>query len=125
MTRNVRCRRRDLFLICSWVVVGSSAFAEDLTLTTYYPSPRGVYEELRTSGDVKIGDASAAAPQGRLEVRGRTATSATDTALYVGNVTGAPRLVVEDGGNVGIGTTSPQAVLEVRDGGTYPNVALT
>ena len=34
------------------------ALAEDITLTTYYPSPRGVYDELRTSGDVKIGDSS-------------------------------------------------------------------
>ena len=35
--------------------VGLYALAEDLTLTTYYPSPRGVYQELRASGNVAIG----------------------------------------------------------------------
>ena len=31
------------------------AIAEEITLTTYYPSPRGVYNELRTAGNVQIG----------------------------------------------------------------------
>ena len=41
-----------------WLVLGgllsvtAYAMAEDITLTTYYPSPRGMYEELRTTGAV-------------------------------------------------------------------------
>jgi len=63
-----------------WLVVGLLlgtmvyAIAEELTLTTYYPSPRGVYSELRTTDN---------------------------TYLAI------------EGGNVGIGTTTPGAKLEV------------
>ena len=44
----------------TWLVLGGSlgvvfyALAEELTLTTYYPSPRGVYKELRVTEQVKI-----------------------------------------------------------------------
>jgi len=37
----------------------------------------------------------------------------SEKALYVGNLDGDPRLVVQDNGNVGIGTGNPQARLEV------------
>jgi len=43
------------------------ALAEDITLTTYYPSPRGVYQELRTAGDMVVGNI-ATAPGARLHV---------------------------------------------------------
>ena len=36
------------------------AVAEDVTVSTYDPSPKGVYQELRTTGDVHIGDLTAA-----------------------------------------------------------------
>ena len=88
------------------------AIAEELTLTTYYPSPRGVYHELRTAGDVKLGDVSASSPKARLEIRGRTAGT-SERALYVGNVDGDLRFVVQDNGNVGIGTASPTQKLHV------------
>jgi len=32
----------------------AAAVAEDLSLTTYYPSPRGVYKELRTTGNALL-----------------------------------------------------------------------
>ena len=57
-----------------WLVIilllGTCAYAiaEDITLTTYYPSPRGVYDQLQSMGDT---------------------------------------LLAQSGGNVGIGTTSP------------------
>src|SRR3989338_7034349 len=44
------------------------AIAEDLTLTTYYPSPRGVYQELRTTGKVSVGSLQPQDPNARLEV---------------------------------------------------------
>ena len=52
------------------------AIAEDITLTTYYPSPRGVYQELSTTGNT---------------------------------------LLATQGGNVGIGTTAPEARLQIGD----------
>ena len=68
--------------LTGWIAVGivggvaAYAIAEEVTLTTYYPSPRGVYEELRTTqntwlategGRVGIGTAS---PNEKLEVNG-------------------------------------------------------
>ncbi len=100
----------------SWMVplllLGTMAYAlaEELTLTTYYPSPRGVYNELRTQGDVAIGKLDA--PNARLEIRGRT-LGTSENALAVGNLNGEARLVVQDDGNVGIGTTSPGQKLHV------------
>ena len=71
----------------SWVVVGVAisitmplAHAEDLTISTYYPSPRGVYQELRTTnntylatqaGNVGIGTT---APGAKLDVTGNAGT---------------------------------------------------
>ena len=59
----------------AWVVVslllGTAiyAIAEDITLTTYYPSPRGVYQELKTAGDLIVGDITNP-PAARLHVVG-------------------------------------------------------
>src|SRR3989338_6401617 len=36
---------------------GGMVWAEDITLTTYYPSPRGVYNELRSGSVVDYNDA--------------------------------------------------------------------
>ena len=30
------------------------ALAEDITITTYYPSPRGIYQELRTTDNTYL-----------------------------------------------------------------------
>jgi len=76
----------------AWLVVGmllgtmAYAIAEDITLTTYYPSPRGVYNELRSNnntflavdgGAVGIGSASASAY--KLDVTGTTLLRGTVT----------------------------------------------
>ena len=59
--------------------VATPALAEDITLTTFYPSPRGVYEELRTTnntllamqaGRVGIGTNNPADPAVKLHVFG-------------------------------------------------------
>ena len=74
----------------------SSAIAEDLTLTTYYPSPRGVYNELRTlgqtilaeQGDSKVGIGTAT-PTRRLDVEGgnlRLNDKPGDPANGLGNI---------------------------------------
>ncbi len=69
------------------------AIAEDVTVTTYYPSPRGIYKQIQTTDDTFL------ATQGGGVGIGTTAPS-----------TG--KLVVL-GGNVGIGTSSPGAALHV------------
>ncbi len=54
-------RQRVQSIMMAIVLLGTMAYAvaEDLTLTTYYPSPRGVYQELRTSGKVSVGSLDA------------------------------------------------------------------
>ncbi len=89
------------------------ALAEDLTLTTYYPSPRGVYKELRTSGDVAIGTTSA--PTARLQVVGSIAAptlhvvgSGGTTTLRVDDApSDATPFLIDSSGDVAIGTTDP------------------
>ncbi len=71
------------------------AFAEDVTVTTYYPSPRGVYKELRVTNN------------------------GAGTALYIQQTGAGPAFQVDDAvpdtspfiisqtGSVGIGTAAP------------------
>ncbi len=98
-------RRRDVRYssLYSWLLgalfLGTMAYAiaEEITLTTYYPSPRGVYKELRVTDNAGIGT--------------------TDP--------GTAKLAVM-GGNVGIGTTSPRAALHLGGlGGTLLSEAPT
>ena len=78
-----------------WLVMGlllgtmAYCLAEEIILTTYYPSPRGVYNELRTAGDVAIGTLDP--PGARLEIVGEDTTSAT-SALQIRNVDGTALL---------------------------------
>ncbi len=83
-------------MIKSWILVGlllgtaAYAVAEDVTLTTYLPSPRGMYNELRTigntylavqTGNVGVGTAN---PTAKLEV----ATDAATTGLVIKGAVG-------------------------------------
>jgi len=40
------------------LILGTTGYAvaEEITLTTYYPAPRGMYDELRTTGKLTVGD---------------------------------------------------------------------
>ncbi|MDD5660995.1 MAG: hypothetical protein PHI07_03835 [Candidatus Omnitrophica bacterium] len=84
------------------LVIPFLAFAEEITITTYYPSPYGSYRELRSTR-VAIGD------------------NYIDGAAYTweatngdgGEVDYLADLVVE--GNVGIGTANPVAKLDIFD----------
>jgi hypothetical protein len=121
----------------------SSGFGEDITLTTFYPSPYGVYQELRSKrlaigdnyvlnnnycwggGCVHTIDSAAdlvvegkvgigtVNPRNKLDVEG----SAVVGASYSGTDT-APNngMLVE--GKVGIGTTSPESKLSVGASGS-------
>lgn len=85
-------KRWSVSLLSFWVILcfcGPSFSQESLTITTYYPSPYGSYREL-TAHRMKIG----------------TTYSGAGTTVADNN------LIVE--GNVGIGTASPQAKLDVN-----------
>ena len=48
--------RRTAWLALSMALgLTATALAEEITLTTYYPSPRGVYKELRVMGNADVG----------------------------------------------------------------------
>jgi len=109
-----------------WLVVGLLwtttlyALAEELSLTTYYPSPKGAYQTLSSTdssrfatyaGNVGIGTISPAATT-KLEVKGAGNTSGS-AGLHVTNSDGTSGLFVRDDGNVGIGTVSPFSILDV------------
>ena len=99
------------------------ALAEEITLTTYYPSPRGVYQELRTSGNVQIGTldtpANPAAAPRLYVVRNRNTALVSgpafrvDDELPAGGGSDPTPFVIDEQGNVGIGTPSPTAKLDV------------
>lgn len=74
-----------LFLL--FVFCGISFAAEEITITTYYPSPYGSYDQL-TANDMKIGS-------------GYSASSFVNDGLIVQ-------------GNVGIGTATPSQKLMVN-----------
>lgn len=92
------------------LLVAAPVWAEDITVTTYYPSPRGMYDELRAKGDVNVGDLGA--PPSRLHV---AQADATRPALRVDTVAvpGQPALFVAPNGNVGIRTSNPLVPLHV------------
>ena len=99
-----------------WMVVlllgGTMAYAiaEEITLTTYYPSPRGVYQELRTAGDMAIGRLDA--PSARLEIVG--ASDSAGNALQVRSANQNTLLLVQNDGKVGIGTPAAGYKLDVN-----------
>lgn len=138
-----------------WLVFGfaAAAVAEDITVTTYYPSPRGVYEELRTTGNTYVATQGGSVgvgtttPGAKLEVNGQAkitggspgnnkvlASDATGlgswqalttlgavlgsgTTNHVAKWTSGTAIgdsqIFDNGANVGVGTTTPGAKLEV------------
>jgi len=65
------------------------------------------------TGSMRIGYSTVATPSAQVEIRGAGSTSAT-TSLLVRNSSGTDLLKVQDDGNVGIGTSSPLYILDVR-----------
>ncbi|MBI4056934.1 MAG: hypothetical protein HY399_05225 [Elusimicrobia bacterium] len=78
---------------------------EQLTLTTYYPAPYGVYNELRTIGNTYLAYTS-----GRVGI----GTNSPTGKLQV-TVAGSDRLFINDtNGRVGVGTNSPGDEMEIN-----------
>jgi len=75
-----------LAVFMSFLSISAFAADEKITITTFYPSPYGVYKELATDG-LKVGE----------------------TYSGVGNTPPTSGLIVE--GNVGIGTQNPGVAL--------------
>jgi len=103
------CLRARFLLLSAGVWVGAiSVNAEDITLTTYYPSPRGVYSQMR------IGNGNFTAPSGVLHV-----LKPTDDGTYAVRVDDqlgdtSPFVITQEG-NVGIGTNNPSARLTIAN----------
>lgn len=91
--------------------MASEGRAEEMTLTTYYPSPRGVYEELRVTEQAIVG--GNAPPEARLHIVQPNAA----VALRVDDQEADPTpVVIDQEGRVGLGTLSPTETLEVNGG---------
>ncbi len=94
------CTLPVIFLLFLLVFHGTSLAEETITITTYYPSPYGVYREMRAKR-IAIGD-------NYLDRENYTWEEADGDG---GDIDYLADLVVE--GNVGIGTANPSALLEV------------
>lgn len=118
------------------IVSARELATESVTMTTYYPAPSGVYNQLMTtknaylardSGQVGIGTTN---PTAQLDVAGgiRFAGGLGDLSQLNGNpsigsngaypllmaVNGVEQARISAGGNLGIGTTNPATKLEVN-----------
>ena len=100
---------RTLAIVLVILAAAVRTGAEEITLTTYYPSPRGVYDQLRTmhdtylaiqGGSVGIGMLN---PGSKLSVSGGVSIGAD----YATIAAPADGMIIQ--GNVGIGTTNPWA----------------
>ncbi|MBU0549284.1 MAG: hypothetical protein KJ838_03060 [Candidatus Omnitrophica bacterium] len=78
---------------------------EEVVITTYYPSPYGVYKDLKVEGAV-----------------GNEGTFEVDPDGTAGN---SDEFIVNSSGNVGIGTTTPGAYRLYVNGNMYVNGDIT
>ena len=77
---------RTLALLVVVFGVAVAAIAEEITLSTYYPSPRGVYEQIRTTSDTFL-----AHQAGQVAIGTSAPLSAANLEIYesAANVSGA------------------------------------
>jgi len=102
----------------------SYSIAEEVTLTTYYPSPRGVYNELQANIYRDFGD-----PSNRY-LDPTTASQLQDLRIF-GGITLAGRTIqkwediIPSGGILvyGVGSTCPSGFTKVTDYGRFPIIA--
>ena len=90
------------------------AVAEDVTVSTYYPSPKGVYQQLRTTGNTML------ANQGGAVTVGAVATPASLTVNGAFNATGAAAMA---GTLTVTGATTLNSTLNVTGNTTVATLA--
>ncbi len=108
-------------------VLAPVVVAEDITLQTYYPSPRGFYDELRSTHNTFLGSEAGSAigvgtetPIHFTSVNGPVLVGAT----YVGANQAAPYAALQGmlvEGNVGVGTVTPLYSLAVAGSAAVGN----
>ncbi|MBI3020511.1 MAG: hypothetical protein HYY90_02850, partial [Candidatus Omnitrophica bacterium] len=112
-----------------WLVMGlllgttAYAIAEEITLTTYYPSPRGVYRELKMNGTgtIEFGAGLTKEPNaGKIGYQTFTADALDIVGAGTGQANRKIKFWNEGGasfeGSVGIGMASPGKALHIRGG---------
>ena len=95
MAMKTRKKMRALVLGLSMIFMACAAYANTITLSTFYPSPYGSYQNLDTTSDTylatdggKVGIGTKT-PRELLEVNGNVIVNGTITARWV-NTTGSP-----------------------------------
>lgn len=96
---------KSVLLICSVLVLSAPiVFAEDITITTYYPSPYGSYNQLQTNslgvgdndGDGTLDSGDVPTTAGNVWIKGKVGIGTTRPTVplhVVGPSTGAVRIV--------------------------------
>ncbi|MBI2885019.1 MAG: hypothetical protein HYY15_02475 [Candidatus Omnitrophica bacterium] len=99
------------FWIAGAAVLGALAYAlaEDVTLTTYYPSPRGVYKEVRVGSTEIMPPTTATLHVRNLDPISGLAVRVDDEDDSFTFERDETPFVVTNSGQVGIGTVAPQA----------------
>lgn len=105
-----------LFLVGSNALAQVAPSGQEVTITTYYPAPYGVYHDMVVTNRQSIGD-----------VNGDGSFSLGDMAVYPPGhpQSGNPipgSLTVN--GNVGIGTVEPDSPIHVKSAGLQPEIHL-
>ena len=107
-----RLRALGMALLVLGAALTVVAIAEDVTVSTYYPSPKGVYQQLRTSSDVHIGNLGNAAARLHVEQAGAADAFRVDDQASPD----ATPFVIDQNGNVGLGTANPGWKLDIVGG---------
>lgn len=78
---------------------------EQLTMTTYYPAPYGVYKTMRVTDDAHLAYTTGNVGIGTLTPSGKL------------HVTGTGNVILNTSGNLGVGTSNPQAKVHFAGSG--------
>lgn len=108
LTIHLKIGRREAVAAAAFLLVimrPAALSTEQLTLSTYYPSPYGVYKQLRATDDAYLAYQAGSVGIGTTSPLGKL------------HVTGAGNVIIDPTGNIGIGTGSPLKKLHLAAGG--------
>ncbi len=113
-------RKTFIFLLSLTFIFVADIFAEDITITTYYPAPYGVYRTMRlapagTPGACQEGELyysdNSSAPRGMYYCDQAGTWQSIGAGYWT--LSGSDLFANDTGWNVGIGTTTPNTALEI------------